>query len=187
MRKLFFLLAISAGCLQTLSAQEINDFIENKTTFGIKGGLQQDYLNPSARINFSELVAYAGFFTEVRLGRRFSLQNEVFYSTNRRNSISTPVLLKYYFNKKWSIMAGPRFDMATNNSFRATHTSPFAISLDLGAQYNINKRLFIEARYSRGLTNSRNIIYPNPNLTNSTPYYDTVWRNSVTFGMGYKF
>jgi len=111
---------------------------------------------------------------------KWSFQNELeFTITNGFLFIEIPFVLKYHVNKKWSIFAGPRLDILLNDkSTYATdvHLKTFGVSADVGIQYEISKKLFIEARYSHRFTNQ--IEFGGFDATN---------RRTFRIGVGYRF
>ncbi|MDN3692936.1 porin family protein [Chryseobacterium tructae] len=121
------------------------------------------------------------------------------------NKIVIPVSAKYYVTPELGVYAGPYMAIRTNTSVKmtvsglpaGTTADPNAIKegenivakefsslmkqtdfgLFLGADYNVYKGLFVEARYSFGLTNMVKTKVDNENVK----------MNFLQIGVGYKF
>lgn len=173
--KLFILLVTTVMSIMTGIAQEENRPVEKKITFGIRGGVNGSYIGDIGEDFFSSEL-YGGIFTETRLSKKWSIQNELNVSfSGDFIFVEIPILLKYNFSDKLSILAGPRLDVNAKPK-HVTFSSPLGISAELGIQYNINKHLFIEARYDYGFTNSSKIFGNN-----------LVDANNFRVGLGFKF
>lgn len=120
------------------------------------------------------------------------------------NRIVIPVSARYYVTPELGIYAGPYVSFKTNNKVKFEMSGPNAGMVDpsgiregeryverylndtlkstdfgifLGADYNIHKGLFVDARYSFGLTN----MIKNP------VDGETLKMNFFQLGLGYKF
>ena len=175
------LLVLFVVFLNSLYAQEDHNQIEKKTTFGIKGGSIGGHI---ARVDRSKINGiqglYAGIYVNTRFHKKWSFQNEVdFTITNGYLFIEIPAVLKYHINDKWSVFMGPKLDILLNgestyNTY--THFKTLGISADVGIQYNISKRFFIEARYSYSF--SKQITFKN---------IPSINRQTFRVGIGYRF
>ena len=172
----FFLLIFN------IQAQEDKDFIKNKTSFGIKGGYNASFFYSSDISNISDSDIYIGLFSETRISKKWSFQNELLYSsTFGHRFIEVPLLLKYHMTDKWIIFAGPSLDFSINNdkNIDSREVEPLGLSMVIGTQYNISKRFFIEGRFNLALTNQINTPF---NIINTS-----FFRNTFRLGVGYKF
>ncbi|WP_157547280.1 outer membrane beta-barrel protein [Kordia zhangzhouensis] len=178
MKKQLLLSIFFLGCTFFSFSQEKKDFLKNQTIFGFKAGLNQSYLNTSSDNDYSGLELYGGFFAETSLSNTLSFQYELLYSyTDDISFLEIPLLLKYHLNDKWSIMSGPKLDVVANKTIENALYEPLSVSLEIGTQYNISKRFFIEGRYGYGL--SKEVLID----SNSNSYS----RNTLRLGVGYKF
>ncbi len=165
----------------SLYAQEDHRQIEHKTTFGIKAG---SIGSPATRVDRSKINGiqglYGGIYLNTRFHKKWSFQNEVDFSiTNGYLFIEVPMVLKYHINDKWSVFMGPKLDILLNNDlkyFGDTDFKTYGISAEIGIQYNISKRFFIEARYSYSFSKQINFKhFPSNN------------RTTFRIGIGYRF
>ena len=119
--------------------------------YGIKGGIDnmsQDFGGGSVSLS----GFFVGGFAEYDFKDKIVLQPGLNYHTASKDGfnltyLSIPVLAKYKASDKINILAGPSLfycleDVAEKTTF----------SLDLGASYDITEKIFIEPRYSLGLT-----------------------------------
>lgn len=132
-------------------AQETETIIPFKTKFGVKGGLSGvSDINEDYDTSF-----YIGVFSETRLSRKWSLQNEVLISPSD-NFLEIPILIKYHISDKFEIFLGPKLDLVLDSTSEIpSPDNPINLSLAAGVQYNISKQFFVEGRYSKGLTDPR--------------------------------
>ena len=152
MKKL--LLTFLFACFITIGmSQEIK--------YGVRGALNVSNLDFDPDATFENKhrngFAFAGFvdfgFTE-----ELSLHTELQWSAEggkdeaiRADYIQMPIMLKLSASERLSFGAGPQISLKTwknNDGF-----STFAFSGVVGAEYMITDELFIDARYSYGLTN----------------------------------
>ncbi|WP_299361892.1 porin family protein [Winogradskyella sp.] len=135
--------------------------ISQEIRYGVRGALNISNLDFDPDANFENKhrngFAFAGFvdfgFTE-----ELSLHTELQWSAEggkdediRADYIQMPIMLKLSVSDRLSFGAGPQISLKTwqnNDGF-----STFAFSGVLGAEYMITDELFIDARYSIGLTN----------------------------------
>ncbi len=127
---------------------------------------------------------YVGFFIESQLKKKISLQTELIYSfTEDYNFLEVPLNIRYTIYETFWIFAGPKFDFLLDNDEDIDEANyefrNFGVSLDLGVQYHLSAKLFVEVRYSVGLVEQlkRDIQL---DINNAT-------RNTFRIGIGYKF
>jgi len=160
--------------MPSLQAQEQNTYSKNKTTFGIKGGVIKNSIS-----NYTGYGLYAGLFSNTRFNKKWSIQNEINIVADGYLYVEIPVVLKYHISEKWSVFAGPKIDFLISDDstqLTKTHFNTIGLSVDVGMQYNLSKKLFVEARYGYNFTNQlESIKYPTRN------------RQTFRIGLGYKF
>jgi opacity protein-like surface antigen len=134
--------------------------------FGAKGGL--DLVSVSG--GGGSVTGFAvGGFAEFNLSDKVVLQPGLNYHTASEggmslNYLSIPVIAKFNVAEKINLLAGPSLYYLLESG--ATDKTTF--NLDFGASYDINDNLFIEPRYSAGLTGDFKV-------------------NHFLIGLGYKF
>jgi hypothetical protein len=103
---------------------------------------------------------------------KLGLRTEFLYSINEELShINIPVLVKYSFSKKFSVVLGPSLTHIMNDD-----NDDFAfvsLGLDYGLSYDIGTKLFLDLRFSKGLNEIGSNL--------ETKY------KSRTLGIGYRF
>ncbi|WP_243471875.1 MULTISPECIES: porin family protein [Winogradskyella] len=149
-----FLLASLLICFTTICmAQEVR--------YGVRGALNVSNLDFDPDANFDNQhrngFAFAGF-VDYGFSEDLSLHTELQWSAEggkdeglRADYIQMPILLKLSTSDRLSFMAGPQVALKTwknNDGF-----STFAFSGVVGAEYMITDELFVDARFSYGLTN----------------------------------
>lgn len=157
----------------SLIAQTFSEEDKNKTTFGIKAGIDQTFVY-NADSSFDQVNYYAGFFADTRLSKKSSFQFELRYSTYRQDHfIEVPLLIKYHLSERLRLYIGPRFDFILNDRPAAKN---FSLAAEFGVEYDISKRFFINAAISSSLENQ--IVIDQFNAGS---------RQNIRFGLGYKF
>lgn len=162
-------------------AQEDNNELKNKTTFGVKGGLNFSYL---ASPNNEGLIGedfYGGFFSETRLNKKWSFQSELLYSNSiYYRFVEIPLSLKYHINDKWSVFGGVSLDFSIDDrNIEDSTIESLGLSAVLGTQYNFSDKFFIEGRFNLGITNQIN------KLDNNN--YNSYTKHLFRIGLGYRF
>lgn len=118
------------------------------------------YSNPEFT---SKTDFYIGFYGALKLSKFYTLQPEVDYSNQgssvkRPNSstvklnasyLSVAVVNKFSFNEKFNVHLGPTIDFVVDKDFNVD--SDVDLAFILGAGYDINKNIGIEARVKKGL------------------------------------
>ncbi|MEJ7821739.1 MAG: hypothetical protein WKF85_05415 [Chitinophagaceae bacterium] len=159
----------------------------NITIFGFKGGYNKSIIRgldtKRERIGYIGNELYGAFFADTKLNEKLNFENELLFSwTNDYHFIEVPLHLKYLFTPKWSAFAGLKLDIIADNDNdpieRYYRFRNVGGSVELGAQFNIIKRLFVETRYSRGLVNQ---------ITDLSFDINNAKRNTFRFGAGIRF
>ncbi|WP_395054063.1 outer membrane beta-barrel protein [Flavobacterium sp.] len=149
---LFMLLIVSSS----ITAQS-----KKSTTFGIKGGYNKSTVNGTeldgTKTGYIGYELYGSLFSDTELNNEWNFENELLFSyTDNYHFIEIPVHFKRRFLKKCFILLGPKLDFIADNdndSFeRYYRFRNFGVSGELGIQYNISKRFFVETRYSKSFT-----------------------------------
>lgn len=134
---------------------------------GVKAGV--NFANFSGtEIQTDGITSYhAGLVAEVKLLDRFAIQPELLYNTqgaeyksalgdfkNELGYISIPVMAKIYLTDAFSIEAGPQasFLVSEKNDFDVEDSKTFDFAVNAGLGFKITKSLFVQGRYSLGLT-----------------------------------
>lgn len=135
--------------------------------FGLKAGLNYANLTGS-EIQTEAITSYhAGCIAEIKLLDKFSIQPEVLYSTqgatyknafeeykNELGYLSIPLMAKINLNKTISLELGPQasFLLSEKDKFNGMDSNAFDFAVASGLSLKITKTLFIQGRYSLGLT-----------------------------------
>jgi len=175
-----------------IHSQEPISFEKDKTTFGVKGGINQSLI--SADDGSTDLGYFLGLFSETRLSQKWSLQNELIFTANTITTMITlgnsdieelreftffevPVHLKYYLTDNFSVFAGPKLSFLA-----AGRANNVGLALDGGIQWDFTKKFFLEARYSQDLF-TQNIVPAG----NSSVFTKDISLNHLRLGAGLKF
>lgn len=119
-------------------------------------------VNVKSKVDF-----YIGFQGNIRFAKFYALQPEIYYSrqgaklekqgpsqeskTVSLSYIGAAVVNKFYFNK-FNIQVGPALEVLTDSK-NIPSPSNFDIAGILGAGYDINKNIGVEARIKKGFGN----------------------------------
>ena len=132
-----------------------------ETKYGVRGGLNISNLDFTPDADFDNMhrngFAFGGFvdygFTDA-----ISLQVELQFSAEGAKAdelnadyIQMPIMLRYKIGDKFTIGAGPMASLKTWKNQDAFST--FSFSGIGGVEYMITDELFIDARFSYGITN----------------------------------
>jgi hypothetical protein len=145
---------------------------------GVKAGL--NYANfTGSDIQTDAITSYhAGLIVEIGLSDSFSLQPELLYSTqgasyenaideykNELGYIAIPVMAKIYLSDSFSLELGPQasFLLSKKDEFNLEDYNSFDFSANAGLGIKLTKSLFLQARYSLGLTE----VSKNANVKNN--------------------
>ncbi|MBC6492445.1 OmpA family protein [Flavihumibacter stibioxidans] len=177
MRKILFATALAATISGAVSAQEG----ENDYFIGAKAGLnistfKLDGAVPAGHKSEFKFQPVAGFFMNMPLSKKFSVQPELLYSimgSNVKNSgsdlkqrldyLSIPLLFKYKVSNQFNLLLGPQADLLvrarqevnsrTTNNVQNLRRDDYAATA--GFEWWPAGRLVVGARYIHGLTNVR--------------------------------
>ena len=135
--------------------------------YGAKAGLDNMSQNAGGT-TVSASGFFVGGFAEYNLKGKIALQPGLNYHRISKDgastaSLSIPVIAKYNVADKINILAGPTLFYSLEETTEKT-----TFNLDLGGSYDITEKIFIEPRYSLGLTG-------------------LVKANHFLIGIGYKF
>lgn len=168
------------------NVKRVRNTAVGSTRFGIRGGVDFNSIDAVDRINkrdsgFAGTYSYGSLFADTRLSEKWNLQVEmgVTFAGDNYMLAENALLFKRRISERFSILGGPKVQYllsADRNALRASN--PLGLSLTLGLQYDINENLFIEARYSRGLSEQFN----DPNFE-----FESGTLNSLQIGVGFKF
>jgi opacity protein-like surface antigen len=132
-----------------------------ETKYGVRGGLNISNLDftPDADFQNSHRNGFAfGGFVDYGFTESMSLQVEIQYSAEgakadelKADYIQMPIMLRYKIGEKFTIGAGPLASLKTWKNQDAFST--FAFSALGGVEYMITDELFVDARFSYGITN----------------------------------
>jgi hypothetical protein len=130
-------------------------------TYGVRAGYtisnldfkEAPFMNNQHRNSF-----YIGFFGDFRVSNAVSVVPELQFSPEGAKAevlhldlIQMPILFKFRLNEKWRLGAGPQFAVKshkTDDGFRNFHYSAIG-----GLEYKLNQMIFLDLRYSYGLSN----------------------------------
>ncbi|MDX6182456.1 porin family protein [Flavobacterium sp. Fl-77] len=177
MKKILLAAVLLVATSATLQAQFLR--------IGVKGGV--NFANQTGDASL-EGVAFdkdgitsfhAGLVAELKLLDRFAIQPELLYSTqgasyknavdefkNELGYLSIPVMAKLYLTDSFSLEVGPQasFLLSEKNDFDVKDAETFEFGVNAGLGFKITKSLFIQGRYSLGLTEASK----NADVKNST-------------------
>lgn len=175
MMKKVLLAMLMITCMTKMNAQEVK--------FGLKTGLNIATIRGNNLDVDPRKGIHLGGIAELKLTSKFSIQPELLFSqlgTENSNNklkidyISLPLMAKYYLIKGFSVEAGPQFSflvkddleviLPNNVSNLDPNTNNFDLGLNVGMGYQFEKGLFLQTRYSLGMTN----IEANPDVKNGT-------------------
>ena len=175
MKKTLLSLSIIAFSITALIAQNAD--------FGLKAGFNSLSIRASASgTSASESASgfYIAAFGQFGVSEKLELQPELQYisvSEDGANSdvLALPIMLKYNVAEKFSLLAGPQFDLLLDED--AEGINKLGIGLGAGAAVQLTNELFIDARYVFGLSNRLD----DPTLSGVDVNF-----NYVQIGLGYK-
>ena len=177
MRK-FMLLFVSILLHNFVAAQ-----INFKTNLGFKAGLNNSDIvgkeKDGTPTGFTGTEFYAGFFADTKLAKNTSLENELLFSmTNDYFFVELPLHVKHHVFKELFVFYGTKLDFATTDRRPEYKIEPLGISGEIGIQYLLTNKLFLEARYSRGFTEQ---------INDNVLEILNARRNTLRLGIGVKF
>ena len=169
MKKIYFTFLILMISLVTVNAQK-------RISFGATGGLFYGSADLSvsgvditpvlelfnATLEDLEVLEgggfYVGFLADFEILGDLHVQPELLYANADGESIIiAPMLVKYYIADSFNLQAGPQFDLVLDvPTFAKELLNEFGVSLALGAGFDFNDRLSVQAKYTVGLNNRIN-------------------------------
>lgn len=156
---------------------------KNLTSFGFKGGFNRSIVNGhelnGTKTGFIGLELYGSFFADTELNDRWRFENEILFSwTDEYYFIEIPLHIKHSLIKSTFVLLGPKLDMIASNDAQIYDFNNFGVSIEVGVQYEITKRIGSEIRYSKGLMKQIN------------DYVLDIYggkRNTIRLGLGFRF
>lgn len=158
------------------------------SSFEFKGGLNKSMIEgkepDGSKTGLRTVEAYAGFSYYEKLQDKYDIGAGILFSwTDFNPYIELPIHLKYWHINRLNFFAGPKVDVTVDSAFYKSCTkiknyNQWGLSLEIGTQYTLSRRLFAELCYSRGLTNN----YDDPDLDIFNGH-----RNTLRFGIGIYF
>lgn len=153
------------------------------TPFGLKAGLNRSAINgkelDGTATGFIGLELYASFFIDNELNEKWRFENEILFSfTDDYHFIEIPLHLKHLIHKKVFLAVGPKLDFVLNNDNEIYDFNNFGVSVELGMQYELTKRIISEFRFSLGLR---------PQVNDYALEIFDGRRNTIRVGLGYRF
>ena len=153
-------------------------------TYGIRGGYNisnLDFDDVSNTENKHRNSLYIGVFADFKLSDKVSLVPELQFSAEGANDenlhldyIQTPILFKFKVSPRIRLAAGPQASLKVHKSEDGVKN--FAYSAVGGLEYKINEMLFVDLRYTYGVSN----IFDD--------YLNVEAKNTnIQIGVGYQF
>lgn len=142
---------------------------QKRFTFGPKVGFDITHLWGEGASHGVKAGYQAGLFMEYRCTSQFAIAPEVVFAaqggtqdktTRHLNYINVPVMFKFYVAPAFSIDLGPQvgFNVYSKMSNSGVpldfkkDTKDIDFGVGLGATYNITNDVFVQARYTMGMT-----------------------------------
>ena len=209
MKKTIITLAALAGFASVSQAQNVRFGVKAGATGSISTMSKPIYSNVQDKFG---LGAYAGGLAEIsfiKKSDKFKLQVEALFNlTNLQSdmkrggfnqslnmgvqSVSVPLLAKYFFTPRFSLYAGPtanfnlgaksKLDIggSTTKSDLGSELNSFQLGGMVGVNYYVWKGLFVEAKFHAVMPD-----LTTPDAISITPTYGTI--NNISLGLGFKF
>ena len=172
---------------------------QESVIFGAKAGVNFSSINSDSFSEDNTMTGlHLGLLAEIPLTTRFSIQPEVFYSTQgteaevimlgseprttefKLDYIQVPVLAKFYLTKSLAIAAGPSFNFLVKEEVdgeEADFGNSFEFGGTVGVSYNFTGSFFADARYFNGFTDA----------FDSENYIDSSKNYGFQVGIGFMF
>lgn len=132
-----------------------------ETQYGVRAGVNISNLDFTPDANFRNLHRngfFFGGFVDYGFTESISVQVELQYSAEgakaddlKADYIQMPIMLRYHLGDNFTIGAGPMASLKTWKNQDAFST--FSFSAIGGVEYMITDELFVDARFSYGITN----------------------------------
>lgn len=155
--KKFLILMIALGTAAASQAQVFK--------FGIKAGPNfANFSGGVSDIDYSMRTSFhAGLAAEIGIGEKFSVAPELLYTSQgadvdgvgdfNLDYVSVPVMAKIYIIKEsLSFDVGPQFSFLIDEAEESFENETFEFAVGAGATLNITKSLYVQGRYTWGLT-----------------------------------
>ena len=157
MKKLLFFIVLIVMCYN-VNAQDQPTNYSGDNSFGVKAGFTSLSISASTSgVSVSEDASgfYAGIFADFSLSEKFSIQPELLYVNISESGESSgflliPILAKVKITEEFGVLAGPQLDILLDEDsagFKKT-----GVGLAAGLEYYFTENIFIDARYSFGLS-----------------------------------
>lgn len=171
------------------------------------GGFMQYAFNDNLRLQTELLFSREG--GKSSLDYEDEIQSIMLKEHIRFGYINLPIMLQYKIYKGLHVEVGPQLGylVSAENEYDARYTlgefeleesgtesiidemNKFSFGVNLGLQYDINDRFFVNARYSRGLTKiaSNSFIESEDDEVEDNVDYAKIRNQSFSLGVGFKF
>jgi opacity protein-like surface antigen len=176
MKKIFLAAVLFIATSATIQAQ----FLQIGVKAGVNFASQTGDAFPDQNIDKEGITSYhAGLVAELKLLDKFSIQPELLYSTQgatykgvdqeikkELGYLAIPVMAKFYLSDSFSLEVGPQasFLLSEKDDFDLYNAETFDFAVNAGLGFKITKNLFVQGRYSLGLTEASK----NADVKNST-------------------
>ncbi|OEK08395.1 hypothetical protein A8C32_02790 [Flavivirga aquatica] len=152
--------------------------------YGIRGGLNisnLDFEESYTLDNEHRNSMYIGFFAYIGISKTVAIAPEIQFSAEgakievlNLDYIQTPILLQFRLSEKLHVGAGPQIGLKVHKEDDGIRN--FAYSAIAGIEYKINYAIFVDARYTYGISN---IFDDELGITAKN--------RNIQIGVGYKF
>lgn len=184
---------------------------QNKS-YGAKAGLNiasvKASVDGASDVSDARVGLHFGFFGEFKMSEKFAIQPEILFTMQggnateqgqdtgfRLNYIAIPVMFKFYTSDKFSLELGPQFGFLTNSSVFVDQVSvdggelfnSFDLNLGAGLNYEVSSKVFLNARYTFGITNIASTTYQQVIRDELNVGSFSMKNTNLQFGLGYRF
>lgn len=184
---------------------------QNKS-YGAKAGLNiasvRASVDGASDVSDARVGLHFGFFGEFKMSEKFAIQPEILFTMQggnateqgqdtgfRLNYIAIPVMFKFYTSDKFSLELGPQFGFLTNSSVFVDQVSvdggelfnSFDLNLGAGLNYEVSSKVFLNARYTFGITNIASTTYQQVIRDELNVGSFSMKNTNLQFGLGYRF
>lgn len=123
-----------------------------------------------------------GFFTDIPIAEKFSIQPEIQYASTSEegesiNQIIVPVMFKYWPSERVNVQAGPQIDFGLSDW--PSDLKDVGLGFALGLGVDVSDHVFLAVRYSLGLFDRLDDAIDLSGVDLKT--------NQFHIGMGYRF
>ncbi|WP_412560687.1 porin family protein [Winogradskyella sp. MIT101101] len=168
-----------------INAQDDSNISSTDFQYGLKAGYNsfiERFSLDGDSVSASGSGFYIGFFTDFSISEKFNFQPELLYVLVTHDNVNGDVLVlplmgKYNIKENFSIQFGPQFDYILEKDTEGIKR--LGLGLAIGAGFDISQDLFMDMRYSFGLTDRLDEEYDN---------LDAKFKiNYLQIGLGYRF